>query len=234
MFNLNEQIKKWRANLNTSQSFKTIDIDELENHLIEEIEKLKLSGLSEEEAFIIATHRLGQIDSLSDEFVKVNTGILWRKRFFWSGIIILVWIVIGFIRNAVSQIVLFIAAIIGARGYELNIVNSFSQIILFVLAALALFFMTRLENINRLFYRIINNFRGKVILFFAVFIITVTTLALGILSTALNARLLSSQDFGQMAMFNSIVSRAWAIFMPMILLSVIILLRPSKLRKSEI
>jgi hypothetical protein len=234
MFNLNQQIKKWRANLNASQSFKTIDIDELENHLIEEIEKLKLSGLSEEEAFIIATHRLGKIDYLSEEYAKVNTGLLWRKRFFWSGIIILVWIIIGFITSAVSQIILFIAALVGARGYELYIFNSFSQIILFVLAVLALFFMIRFKNVNNLFYRIINDFWGKVILFAAVFITTVTTFALGIFSTVLNARLLSAQDFGQMAMFNSITSRAWTIFMPMILLSVIILLRPSKLRKSEV
>jgi len=39
MFDLNEQIIKWRSNLAQSQTLGSSDIDELESHLREEIEK---------------------------------------------------------------------------------------------------------------------------------------------------------------------------------------------------
>ncbi len=232
MFDLDEQIKIWRKNLNALESFETVDIDELENHLREEIERLLLSGLSEQEAFLVAAHRLGHIDSLSEEFSKVNTGILWRKRFFWSGIIILVWMIMNFIVNSVSQIILSIAVFVGMRGYGLNIVGNFSKAILFVLFVLALFFIARYKKINNLFLRMMNNFCGKLIFFIALFIVMFTTYGLRILSTVINARFLSAQEFGQIAKFNSIVSFAWGIFLPVVLLVGIILVRPPKPQKS--
>ena len=47
MFDINEQIKKWRCALAQSEAFSKSDVDELESHLREEIERLialKLSG----------------------------------------------------------------------------------------------------------------------------------------------------------------------------------------------
>ena len=56
MFDINEQIIKWRSNLAQSETLAGSDIDELENHLREEIEDLTDLKLSSEEAFLIATH----------------------------------------------------------------------------------------------------------------------------------------------------------------------------------
>lgn len=234
MFDLNEQIKIWRKNLNVSQSFETVDIEELENHLREEIERLSLSGLSEQEAFLVAGHRLGQIDSLSEEFAKVNTGILWRKRLFWSGIIVLIWIIINYAVNLVSQVILSIAVFAGTRGYALNIISNFSKAILVVLAVSALFFISRVRNINDLFYRIMNNFWGKVILFVVVFIVAASAFVLERLLNMVSVRLLSVQEIGQMSMINTITSFAWSLFTPLVLLLGIILIRPFKLHNSEI
>ena len=175
MFDLNEQINKWRDNLNSSQSFEGTDIDELESHLGEEIAKLTLSGLSEEEAFIVAAHRLGQVDYLSEEFAKVNAGLIWRKRFFWSGIVVLAWIVMNDIINSLSQLFMAIATLTGARGYTLNIIDNFSKVILFVLAVLVLFSIAKQKNLYNFLLRIMNNFWSKAIIFFTVLMIVIVT-----------------------------------------------------------
>lgn len=55
------------------------DVEELEAHLIDEIEGLRERGLSESEAFIIATRRIGETHSLSREYFKVNVNRLWKS-----------------------------------------------------------------------------------------------------------------------------------------------------------
>lgn len=90
MFDLKKQIKKWRSNLAQSQTLEKIDIDELESHMREEIESLKESKLSDEEAFLVAAKRLGSPKKLASEFAKTNWGSALRQRLSWmiTGILI--------------------------------------------------------------------------------------------------------------------------------------------------
>jgi hypothetical protein len=46
-------------------------VDELESHLRDSISRLRATGLSEEESWVIAQKRIGQIDSLEQEFAKL-------------------------------------------------------------------------------------------------------------------------------------------------------------------
>ena len=80
MFNMDEQIKIWRDSLEKSKSLEIADIDELENHLRDEIDELSGSKLCEDEVFLIATRRLGQTNSLADEYAKVNQGKIFKQR----------------------------------------------------------------------------------------------------------------------------------------------------------
>ncbi len=80
MFDLKEQIKKWRSLLEGDESYKNTDIEELESHVVEEIEQLKDNGLNEEEGFWVATHRIGKSEDLNLEFKKVNSIFIWKKR----------------------------------------------------------------------------------------------------------------------------------------------------------
>lgn len=75
---LEEKIKEWRDLYASTGSMRKEDIDELEDHLREEIHDLNSKGLTEEEAFIIAAKRLGKLPLLSKEFTKVNTHNLWK------------------------------------------------------------------------------------------------------------------------------------------------------------
>jgi len=78
---IEEKIVEWRNHCLHSGSIGNSDIEELEDHLREEIQALSKKGLSEEEAFLIAARRMGNLPSLSKEFRKITTHDLWKKLF---------------------------------------------------------------------------------------------------------------------------------------------------------
>lgn len=55
----------------------------METHLLEEVDNLKNKELTEEEAFLVATNRIGAVPTLNEEFNKVNLKTIWKKRMFW-------------------------------------------------------------------------------------------------------------------------------------------------------
>lgn len=73
MYNLEEEIANWRQRMAAGGVKAPAVLDELENHLREDAEKLAKSGvLSEAEAFMVAASRIGQSDLLCEEFAKVG------------------------------------------------------------------------------------------------------------------------------------------------------------------
>ena len=59
-FDLNEAIRRWQENLGDSPAFGADNLEELASHLRASVQSLKADGLSEEEAFLIATRRIGR------------------------------------------------------------------------------------------------------------------------------------------------------------------------------
>ena len=78
MSKLEKNIEEWREFYSETGSMLEEDLDELEDHLREEINELEGQGLSDDEAFIVAVRRLGKVHSLSQEYRKVNTHNLWK------------------------------------------------------------------------------------------------------------------------------------------------------------
>lgn len=76
---LEQQIDQWRAYLRRRQSIHTVDITELEDHLREQVGDLIASGLSADEAFLVAVKRIGAIDALSREFAREHSDRLWKQ-----------------------------------------------------------------------------------------------------------------------------------------------------------
>ena len=79
-FDLSSAIQKWRETLAQSTTFRAADLDELEAHLRDAVPGLQAAGLSPEEAFLIATRRIGPRHALESEFRKINTGHAWLNR----------------------------------------------------------------------------------------------------------------------------------------------------------
>lgn len=82
-FDLSHAIQQWRERISSSPAVCKQDVNELEDHLRESIASLELGGLTPQEAFWIATRRLGSTERLEAEFGKVNRSNVWIDRVIW-------------------------------------------------------------------------------------------------------------------------------------------------------
>ncbi len=80
MFDLKTELQKWRKKFSKHESTTLENSEELENHVLDSVDGLKERGLSEEEAFLVAKHRVGDVDKIAVENSKVNEDIIWKKR----------------------------------------------------------------------------------------------------------------------------------------------------------
>jgi hypothetical protein len=76
---LEEQIEQWRSYLRRRQAVHAVDVAELEDHLREQIAVLVDAGLTNDEAFLVAVKRIGNLDALSREFALEHSDRLWKQ-----------------------------------------------------------------------------------------------------------------------------------------------------------
>ena len=88
-FDLNAAVESWRQELAAQSGLTADNRRELETHLQEAITRLKGTGLSDEESYLLARHRIGHPHLLTDEFIKSNPAQVWRERIFWMALAIL-------------------------------------------------------------------------------------------------------------------------------------------------
>jgi hypothetical protein len=74
MFELEKSVSAWRHQLKAGGVTSATSLDELENHLREEIARQGLTGVSVEHAFEAAVRELGNVNALKTEFAKTNNG----------------------------------------------------------------------------------------------------------------------------------------------------------------
>ena len=79
MENVEPQIAEWRAYVENAPAVNGRDVDELEDHLREQIAELSAVGLAADEAFVVAVKRMGDVDGLSREFAREHSGRLWKQ-----------------------------------------------------------------------------------------------------------------------------------------------------------
>jgi hypothetical protein len=73
------QIAEWRAYVKRAPTVNGRDVDELDAHLRDQIAELGAAGLSDDEAFLVAVKRMGDLDTLSREFAHEHRGRLWKQ-----------------------------------------------------------------------------------------------------------------------------------------------------------
>ncbi len=73
------QIAQWREFILRRRGVTAADADELESHLRDQAADLQASGLSPDEAFLVAVKRLGAQDEISREFARVHSDRLWKQ-----------------------------------------------------------------------------------------------------------------------------------------------------------
>ena len=77
MFNLEEKIVEWRKQMLAAGIQTPVPLEELENHLREDIERQMQSGVSEQTAFERASAQIGRAEPIKLEFKKVGGFLGW-------------------------------------------------------------------------------------------------------------------------------------------------------------
>ena len=76
---LEEQIAQWRTYVRRRQAIHGPDVEELESHLRDQLAALTETGLTGDEAFLVAVKRMGSLDALSREFAREHSERLWKQ-----------------------------------------------------------------------------------------------------------------------------------------------------------
>ena len=76
---LESQIGRWRGYVERHRVISTSDADEMEDHLRGRISELVASGLTDDEAFLVAVKRMGSVDAISREFAREHSERLWNQ-----------------------------------------------------------------------------------------------------------------------------------------------------------
>ena len=69
----------WRAYLRRRRAIHAPDVEELEAHLRDQVAALVDAGLADDEAFLVAVKRMGDLDALSREFAREHSERLWKQ-----------------------------------------------------------------------------------------------------------------------------------------------------------
>ncbi|MCQ4119076.1 permease prefix domain 1-containing protein [Rhodococcus tibetensis] len=76
---LESQIDQWRGYVRCHRVISSVDIDEMEGHLRDQVSDLSAVGLTAAEAFLVAVKRMGNLDAISREFAVEHSDRLWKQ-----------------------------------------------------------------------------------------------------------------------------------------------------------
>jgi hypothetical protein len=107
-FELNSALRSWRENLAQSSAFRGENLNELESHLRDSIAAWQSKGLSEYEAFFVATERIGAGHELQKEFEKVNRQAMWLERLLWMLIGVQAWMFVNGTAGTITESLLLL------------------------------------------------------------------------------------------------------------------------------
>jgi hypothetical protein len=79
--NVEQEIALWVASLSEQSDLSQEQIDELTSHLMDAMSDLMESGLSQDEAYLIAVRRMGSIPTLTASFVRKKADRIWKDLF---------------------------------------------------------------------------------------------------------------------------------------------------------
>lgn len=225
MCDVEKHIEQWRIDLTASDAFGGSDVDELESHLREEMERLTPLGLSETEAFLIARQRLGERPALETEYAKVNANRRSLVRLTWLAAGALLYVMAGYVVAGVSHGVMLAAAQLGVRGYYLGLVGVAAKIDAGVVLLLVGWALARRWSWSRFARgrRVLSPGR-LFLLFVALVLLDCVLIGSQVLFNLMTARSLSSYEYARIAMVSGYASFGWTILAPILGAIVVLIL----------
>jgi hypothetical protein len=119
MSDLERQIQEWKAGFRSTPYLRPEDVEELEQHVRDALPSLISSGLTEEEAVLIATRRIGAPLALEPEFAKVNGSRLWSQRALWIAAGALLYVVCRLVIGAAGSLTQAMVGVAGGSGGDM-------------------------------------------------------------------------------------------------------------------
>lgn len=104
---LEQRISQWRESLSNRPSLRGEDVEELESHLRDSVNHLSESGLSDEEAFLVAARRAGSPSELERQYEAVNPASIWKARALWMITGVLLYWILGSMNGILSAVSMF-------------------------------------------------------------------------------------------------------------------------------
>ncbi len=227
MFQLDTAITNWRNSLLSNQNITDGNADELESHLRDEIDSLMLSGLTEEEGFMISTHRIGDHREVGQEFAKVNPSLAWRRRAFWMFFGILVSMLVSGIASLCSNGSAVLLTWLNVDAYISGVASVAVYIGVFMMIMFSVIF--GLSVFTKAMKNRLSVSMTLILCMLSIVILKAAAIAFNVL----RVRLLDIETVGKMALASSYINMAWSVLWPAIVGVMLFVLwssRPQRVR----
>jgi hypothetical protein len=221
MFDLNQEVAQWKQSFGLSESVTHPDLDELESHLHDQIDTLTLSGLSPQEAFLVARHRIGDLKQVAGEYAKVNGFSIFRRRLQWMLVGILAYMLIFNVSYLGSVAGVFGAYSAGIRGYLPGYIGQGAQFLMIFVGLVLVAAILRIPGLGHL----VESLGGAIVLGLVVMIGSLVLVAARILVPLLTVRLVNIEDYGRLTIVQNVAGLAYSFIIPILIVALLILLR---------
>jgi hypothetical protein len=228
MFDLEGQFEQWRRQFMRQEAMRASDIEELEQHVRDSMPVLISAGLSVEEAFIIATRRVGAPISLGREFGKVNGRHVWSRRVLWILAGSVGYVVLSGLVGAVASLSLVMVALAGGSGVTMGYTAMGITCLCWALVSASLYRRLKDPPSSPMFPRLSLRAIGMCLIG-AVAAGTVISFAIEVLA----ARLIPVHQLGQAAMVSSWMNILPAVLIPLLLWVMVLRIEPAETGSAE-
>lgn len=224
MFQLEHEIQEWTKSFGRMEAMRSSDTEEMESHLRDSIAGLTTKGLSDEEAFLIATHRVGDPSRVGREFAKVNGRHVWRHRMFWMLAGFLFFEVCGLTITAIAELSQVFAALAGGNGTAIGCAYVVITLLCWLGLAIWLHRLSTDRNDGNFITRVVGHAKARVIGIGVVVIVVISQLVkFGSLLAVV--RMTSISEIGREAMILNGASKLFAVLIPLAFLFVMLTIR---------
>ncbi len=223
MSDVERRIEQWRAGLADSEVIGRADIQEMESHLREEITHLETSGLSSDEAFLLARHRLGDPAALEGEFAKVRPHRGLVGRLCWAMMGVLLYLAATEFGYAAFYLFLKFGYMVGLRETAVGLLGGLVEIAGFagpILLALWLY----IRRLPRHPSGQVRNSMAAPMVAAALALGTWVFLVAGRLLTIVFVRTVGTAHFGAVLRTSGYVREVWHLMVPALLAAFLIVL----------
>lgn len=227
MFQLENAIENWKSGLLCNQNITDGNADELENHLRDEVDSLMLSGLSDQEAFMVASHRIGDQQAIGQEFAKVNPSLAWRRRAFWMFFGILVSMLVSGIAGLCANGSAVFLTWMGISPFASGITSVILNVGIFLILLFAVIFGIGL---------LARSIKHKLTVSIALIACVISIFILRVFTAAFNiivVRVWDVETMGKLSMAKAYGMGAWSLLWPLIVVVMLFVLwssRPQRVR----